>query len=451
MKFPLRIKTIILIVLVAALISTVSIVVNNRFTGNLVDADYRKRADEIAHMVALSIDAGRLSAVKTQILDVYNATEDKVLSDDWGSPEFEAYTARYDGVVKSQDYQVILEQLKSLQEVIDVDCLYTGFVEPNDVKMIYLVDAAEEDACPPGCIDPLYEENHELLTNPDRGFPPYITNTEPYGWLVTAGAPVYDETGNVVGYAMVDISMDVLRAEQREFTFLFAGVLAALTFLICIFAILAVDRVLIRPINALSTVVTQYSAGEDIDGEMEKISIRTQDEVQSLYTAFRQMTQDINAYIENLINTGVGSKLAYNDMIDELNEEIRNGRAQFGMLMFDVNNLKKLNDTYGHEKGDVVIRNTSKLICDVFVHSPVFRIGGDEFVVVLKGNDYTRRDALLDKFDAESAKMKGDPWEQVSAAYGYALYEDEDSAEDVFRKADHVMYERKKATKIGRG
>ena len=68
-------------------------------------------------------------------------------------------------------------------------------------------------------------------------------------------------------------------------------------------------------------------------------------------------------------------------------------------------------------------------------------------MVVLKDRDYDNIEKLRKKFEEEISKTKGEPWEKVSAAIGYSLYTDEDNAEEVFRKADHIMYEHKKAIK----
>lgn len=62
--------------------------------------------------------------------------------------------------------------------------------------------------------------------------------------------------------------------------------------------------------------------------------------------------------------------------------------VEFALLVADVNGLKEANDALGHESGDQLIKNTSRCICKIFEHSPVFRIGGDEFVVILTGEDY---------------------------------------------------------------
>jgi diguanylate cyclase (GGDEF)-like protein len=143
----------------------------------------------------------------------------------------------------------------------------------------------------------------------------------------------------------------------------------------------------------------------------------------------------------------VGSKLAYDRQMKDLTEEIQQGNAQFGIVMIDMNSLKYLNDTYGHEKGNQAIIKTCSVICDTFKHSPVYRIGGDEFVVVLKGRDYDNVEELVQQFKHNLDQLEGRPWEKVSAAIGYALYEGEDSADEVFREADHMMYENKKEIK----
>ena len=112
-----------------------------------------------------------------------------------------------------------------------------------------------------------------------------------------------------------------------------------------------------------------------------------------------------------------------------------------------MNGLKETNDTYGHEKGNIAIRNTCAVICEVFHHSPVYRFGGDEFVVVIKDRDYAQIEDRVREFREAAARTQGEPWEKVNAAIGYALFEGDDTVDDVFRRADHIMYENKKEMK----
>ena len=124
--------------------------------------------------------------------------------------------------------------------------------------------------------------------------------------------------------------------------------------------------------------------------------------------------------------------------------------------MIDLNYLKRINDTFGHEKGNVAIIKLCKLVCEIFVHSPVFRIGGDEFVVILRTSDYENIESLISKFNKELdliEKTEGlSPWEKTSAAIGYAIFDESSDTgyESVFCRADKAMYERKKAMRAGR-
>ncbi len=124
--------------------------------------------------------------------------------------------------------------------------------------------------------------------------------------------------------------------------------------------------------------------------------------------------------------------------------------------MVDLNFLKRTNDTYGHEKGNVSIKNLCALVCLVFKHSPVFRVGGDEFVVILKNQDLQNVEHLMSRFNGSLEELQQDstlePWERISAAIGYALYDQglDGSVEDVFKRADKAMYDRKTAMKAER-
>ena len=86
---------------------------------------------------------------------------------------------------------------------------------------------------------------------------------------------------------------------------------------------------------------------------------------------------------------------AYAEEVRKINHNIENGFAQFGIVMFDLNNLKMINDKFGHEAGDSYIVKNCKMICTTFKHSPIVRIGGDEFVAILTGKDLLNAEKLL--------------------------------------------------------
>lgn len=144
--------------------------------------------------------------------------------------------------------------------------------------------------------------------------------------------------------------------------------------------------------------------------------------------------------------TGIRNKHAYLEMEDDINRLISEHRQQpFAITIFDVNDLKKVNDNLGHSEGDKFICAASIKICKEFKHSPVFRIGGDEFVAISKGNDYEKIDELMALFDEynDNAKNNGG----IVIACGMAKYDNDKTVSHVFERADRNMYENKKRLK----
>ena len=127
-------------------------------------------------------------------------------------------------------------------------------------------------------------------------------------------------------------------------------------------------------------------------------------------------------------------------------------KPTFALALFDINNLKQINDNLGHEAGDDYIINSCRLICKTFKKSAVYRIGGDEFMVVLENDDFENRDSLLQSMKDEMAKLAtGDlpVYEKISIASGMSVYDPENdfNISDVFSRADAAMYENKAAMK----
>jgi diguanylate cyclase (GGDEF)-like protein len=124
-----------------------------------------------------------------------------------------------------------------------------------------------------------------------------------------------------------------------------------------------------------------------------------------------------------------------------------NSVRQFGIVIGDINGTKTVNDTRGHRAGDEYIRAGCELICSCFKFSPVYRIGGDEFAVLLEGPDYERREELMQSLNRQMEQniQKGGP----VAALGLAVYRpgQDNTFRSVFERADSEMYKRKKALK----
>jgi len=203
---------------------------------------------------------------------------------------------------------------------------------------------------------------------------------------------------------------------------------------------------LVRPLEELTAVAGSIEAG-NLGVEFPP---ETKDEVGVLNRAIKSMVVQLQVHMLGLSQkayrdslTGVKNKAAYADALERLEDQPE--EEPFGIVVVDVNNLKTVNDEYGHDRGDACLKRSCMLICSVFDHSPVYRYGGDEFVVILHGHDLEHAEELIVSFNEQSAQINEkaeNPWDRVDAALGVAYYEmgSSETADDVFKRADKAMY-----------
>ena len=230
----------------------------------------------------------------------------------------------------------------------------------------------------------------------------------------------------------------------------------ALLFVFIVFIMKYSERIT-KPLQKLTEAAEQIDEGKydctlDYDGK---------DEIGALTNTFRRVTENLKKYISRLNDlayadalTSLHNRGAFVMMVRDMQTQIDQpeGPLAFAVCMFDCNSLKQINDAYGHDKGDIYLKETARIICDVFEHSPVFRIGGDEFVAVLQNRDYENREALLRLFDekcSEKRETETDPWKKVDVSRGLADYDPQEDKliDDVVRHADRAMYENKRSMK----
>lgn len=151
--------------------------------------------------------------------------------------------------------------------------------------------------------------------------------------------------------------------------------------------------------------------------------------------------------------TKVGNKSAYVECTDTLYKRIKyNENFSFSVVVIDINDLKKTNDTHGHECGDILIQNAASVIKNVWDRKYVYRIGGDEFAVVcldIEKETMEKQMQMLEKeIDNFNCNKDDDvPFLQMAAGMSSYNYETDKEYMDVFRRADEAMYENKRMKK----
>lgn len=273
--------------------------------------------------------------------------------------------------------------------------------------------------------------------------------------------------GQRLGMIAADIDIANVNSAILSNTLMQVLTYAVIFFLATAILIYLINRFYVSKIVALKNSVEKYTDSKDV-AVVDEIWKNTEgdDEIATLSDKIILMILEIKNYTENLIKanedvsrldalanqdslTGLRNRLAYENEIKKINRQIAKGDAEFGVAMIDMNYLKEINDNYGHEKGNEALINVSKMVCDCFKHSKVFRIGGDEFVAILMNNDLENVSQCRQELEAQITGIQKDltlhPWERVSVSIGVAIY-DKDRHQDfqsVFEEADRLMYEDK--------
>ena len=314
-----------------------------------------------------------------------------------------------------------------------------------DMNFKYLVERIDS-------ID-VYEKGYAVLLAPDK-------KTCYNGGIVV-------ETHNPHTKATVSLENGMyleLRADykdiQRDIHPMLSKIVIAFV-IVLVFSIIYtifVTRRIVHPLKQLTRVAERISSGIN-DEELSQIPIESKDEIGTLsrvlvsaYERIQKYTTYINALAYRDSLTGIKNTTAYSEAVRELNKSINYNNPRFGVVVADINNLKKTNDRFGHDIGNELIIHTAKILTDIFKNSSIFRIGGDEFAIILKGRDCDNYRVLLEKMDDACSKDYITVCENtipVSIARGVSLFEPSIDRvyEDVFAKADHAMYMHKEECK----
>ena len=249
-------------------------------------------------------------------------------------------------------------------------------------------------------------------------------------------------------------SYDDLQQIRYDISFKILFTVLILATLFTIIAILVVQRI-VDPLKKLTDASEKLSNG---DYDVEIVHSNTH-EIKLLSTAFEKMTLRLREREETLrlsanrdSLTGLRNTTSYTAWAAEFDKEIENKNTDFGVVVLDINYLKETNDEYGHDVGNKLIVTAAKVISDVFKRSPVFRIGGDEFLVVLQNRDLENCEKLFMQFHSTCANTfieRENTKIPLRIASGFVRFDSSKDARfaDVFKRADDAMYENKKKMK----
>ena len=367
---------------------------------------------------------------------------------------------------ESEGYRQSMRTLTYFQDNIDLKYIYC-IRETQDGRFVFSIDPTVKD---PGVFgEPVVKT--EALVKAAGGVS--AVDTKPYndswGSFYSAYSPVFTSKGEVGGIVAVDFSADWYDRQvmSLRITVVFFGAVSLLIGGISAVMLTRRNRrryrILYGQLNQLAVRVDELmqevgNVGEISPNERKPLAETAEPKngdalgakILSMQNALREHIELAHrqAYLDSM--TGVGNKTAYLNALKLMEDPIREKKIEFAVAIFDMNGLKSINDSHGHECGDAAIIDAAGLLKKLFGTENLYRIGGDEFIAVLKLSDEILLQELFRDFDTELEALNqterpyGVP---LSISKGFAVFDAESDPDynTVFRRADMAMYADKKA------
>ena len=394
--------------------------------------------------------------INMRMLDISNSAAAAIDGDD-----FEKVTDD----TTTNEYKSIYRILRTFQDKITCDYIYSGRLT-DDGKIVFVIDPSDD----PG----FYGEEiiyTEALSNAAHGTPDVddVAYEDRWGRFYSAYSPIYNSKNEVVGIVGVDFNKEWYDAQLYQNTVAIIVIIFSSLFIGVLVVIVAMSgvRKRFRQVNSeLATLSDSISEltdkmeikGVDIPSNVTDNEVDEQaDEllnVGSKLSAMQATLEKFTAYMNKKaytdMLTGVNNATAYYSVIEHKTEDIKNGTADFAVIIFDLNGLKKINDEYGHAVGDSYIVASVNIMSEALGKENIYRVGGDEFIVVIDNASQQMIDVIFKRLDEATVTENKKPRifsEKVTFSKGAAIFDpNRDKAfNDVFKRADSAMYDNKEA------
>lgn len=173
------------------------------------------------------------------------------------------------------------------------------------------------------------------------------------------------------------------------------------------------------------------------------------DERSFMHTHYEQLQEDTRkiAFEDRL--TGAASRLKFDESLKDLiHISSRFEEHKFCLIILDIDNFKSVNDTYGHDYGDVVLIEVAKVIKNNIRQSDTFaRWGGEEFVILLPLVELESAIVFTEKIRELICKIKFEKLDRITCSFGLVEFDINDDEKTILKRADEYLYKAKKSGK----
>lgn len=267
--------------------------------------------------------------------------------------------------------------------------------------------------------------------------------------------PVYSSYNIPLGYVVIGMSIKEAERAQLNYLIQLVVIVAMLACIIAVFFIWLFRRIIVNPINLLTKATANYEEMFESTecSPLSGLKIKTGDEIEQLFHALKKMEADL---LHSSNDLAVATWNSYHDSMTQLFnkrylEECQGhfaGQKSLGVIYFDVDNLKKMNDICGHECGDEVITKTADFVRKYTREGGAgFRMGGDEFMLLVVNTSENEMEQLVTVMKADKDTTLSRPEQEVQCriAIGHAFGAKNYKLETLMSEADANMFLDKKS------
>ena len=270
--------------------------------------------------------------------------------------------------------------------------------------------------------------------------------------------PVKSSYNIPVAYLIVGIYTKDFKTDQIWYLVKLGALITAITLMSGLVLIIFMNVCIVRHINRMTDAAAHYVDNLDKDqgiSPLQQINIHTGDELERLLESMKKMENDIFNAASSLAvatwNSNHDSMTQlYNKRYYQQTLENMETVEDMGIIYFDIDNLKKMNDIYGHDRGDAVINKTADFIRKYErENASGFRIGGDEFVMVISKTAKKDIEELLDEMHRDEDGFLDRQITEFCCriAIGGTFRQHGESLEETIKRAEALMYGDKHAVR----
>jgi len=298
----LQARTVRAVIMICGLLGLVLLCIGLSMYSMSLVKQYTDHAGCVSQLASQSVRRGSDGiGISRKVMDIYRNLSDE----DRAKNGTQEYRDLFAGINKTPEFHLLFNMLTSFCKSSNVSDVYLGMFDESDNALVYIIDPADESHFEPGEWEYIEQrETKKFLNWSGEGYIYDISRTEKYGWMCTAGTPICNESGEILFFVLVDVTVGDIFGGIGHYALLITVATLLVIALISWTLLMYIEKTLVKPLNMIADAAQGYAkeriAGDKNNKHFAALDIHTGDEVENLSHVMADMEQDLAEYEENL-------------------------------------------------------------------------------------------------------------------------------------------------------